>query len=548
MKPAVWFAVLVLGATARAVAGSDELPADLPTFTDVAEESGLAAFRHSFGDHDMDNIVEATGAGPCVFDYDGDGDLDIYFPNGRWTKGVSDNRGRDLIGKLRNALFRNDGKMKFTDVTDRARVPGAAAGYSASAADYDGDGDLDLYLCNYGPNELHRNNGDGTFTDVTAKAGVGDPRFSLSSVWLDHDGDGDLDLYVCNYLEYDGGRFRSYYAATNFPGPLSYNGQPDVLYRNEGDGTFTDATKEAGLHFETGRGMSATAADLNNDGRLDIYVANDAMENNYFESRGNGTFSDRGLAVGLALGQNGQGVSSMGPAVGDVNRDGHLDLLIPDMDYMSLLVWRSGVWVDQVNRSNIAVLCGQYTGWGGVLFDYDNDGHLDVFIANGHPHHEYPENAVLARNDGKAFFVDVAHRAGDHFRTRKWCSRGVAHGDIDDDGDVDLVVMDLNGRPHLLRNDDGHKANHWLTVDVRRADGKLAAIGARVTVVANGLTMIDDVSPVRGYLSQSDPRLHFGLGGAAKADRVDVRWPDGRTRRFDDVAADRFLEVTPAPK
>jgi hypothetical protein len=524
---------------------AQELPPRLPTFTDIAVPSGLAAFKHSPGDHEMDNIAEAAGVGPCLFDSDGDGDLDVYFPNGRWTKGLSDNRGRDLIGKLRNALFRNNGDGTFTDVTEAAGVAGKAAGYSASAADYDGDGDLDLYLSNYGPNELYRNNGDGTFTDVTEAAGVGDPRFSLSGVWLDHDGDGDLDLFVCNYLEYDEGKFRSFYAATGFPGPLSYNGQPDTLYRNNGDGTFADVTKEAGVWFEQGRGMSATAADFNNDGLPDIYVANDAMENNYFENTGKGAFVDRGIETGLAFGQNGQGVSSMGPAVGDVNRDGRLDILIPDMDYMSLLVWRDGLYEDQVYRSNIAVLTGQYTGWGGVLFDYDNDAHLDVFIANGHPHHEYPENAVLLRNDGKAVFQDVASRSGEYFGTKKWYSRGAAYGDIDDDGDLDLVVMDLNGHPHLLRNDGGSEVNNWLKVDVRRADGKLAALGARVTVVAGGLTLIDDVFPVRGYLSQNDPRLHFGLGRATRADRVTIRWPDGRTKELAGVPANQILKVAP---
>jgi hypothetical protein len=517
----------------------------LPTFTDIAQAAGLAAFKHSYGDHELDNIVEATGVGPCLFDYDGDGDLDVYLPNGRWTKGLSDNRGRDLIGQLSNALYRNNGDGTFTDVTAAAGVAGKSAAYSASATDYDGDGDLDLYVSCFGPNELYRNNGDGTFTDVTAEAGVGDPHFSLSGVWLDYDADGDLDLFVCNYLEYDEGKFRSYYAASGFPGPMSYNGEPDTLYRNNGDGTFTDVTKEAGVYFPSGRGMSATAADFNNDGWIDIYVANDAMENNYFENTGKGTFVDRGFEVGLALGQNGQGVSSMGPAVGDVNRDGFLDVFIPDMDYMSLLVYDRGMYEDQVDRSHVAAICGQYTGWGGVLFDFDNDGFLDIFVANGHPHHEYPENAALLHNDGKGVFVDVARQAGAFFGTQKWFSRGTAYADIDDDGDVDLLVMDLNGHPHLLRNDGGNTLNHWLKLDVRRADGKQAAIGARVTITVGGLKLIDDVVPVRGYLSQNDPRVHFGLGKAEKADLVEIRWPDGRTRQMKDVAADQILKVTP---
>jgi hypothetical protein len=518
-------------------------PSHLPTFTDITEQAGIT-FKHSFGDYELDNIVEGTGSGPCFFDYDGDGDLDIYLPNGRWTKGVSDNRGRPLIGKLQNALYRNNGDGTFTDVTAAAGVAGASYSYSASAADYDGDGDLDLYVSQYGPNQLFRNNGDGTFTDVTVAAGVVDERWSLSGVWLDYDDDGDLDLFVCNYLQYDEGAFRSFYAAAGYPGPLSYNGQPDTLFRNNGDGTFTDVTKEAGVYYEQGRGMSATAVDLNNDGRLDLYVANDAMENNLFVNKGGGKFVDEALQYGLAFGQNGQGVSSMGPAVGDIDRDGHLDILIPDMDYMSLLVYRDGVYEDQVTRSNVAVICGQYTGWGGVLFDYDNDGYLDAFISNGNAHHLYPENSVLMRNDGKGVFTDVAAGAGDFFR-HKWSMRGTAYADIDDDGDLDLLVMELDGPVHLLRNDGGNTLNNWLKVDVRRADGKLPALGARVTVTAGGVERIDDVIAVRGYLANNDPRPNFGLGKLTKADRVTIRWPNGQSKELTDVPANQIVKVVP---
>jgi enediyne biosynthesis protein E4 len=514
-------------------------PTELPVFTDITVKAGIT-FAHSLGDEAMDNIVEGTGAGPCFFDYDGDGDFDIYLPNGRWTKGVSSNRGRDLIGKLRNALYRNNGDGTFTDVTEKAGVAAEGYSFSASAADYDKDGDLDLYVCQYGKNQLFRNNGDGTFSDVTDKAGVGDPSWSLSGVWLDYDRDGDLDLFACNYLEYDEGKFRSFYAAAGYPGPLSYNGQPDTLYRNNGDGTFTDVTKDAGVFFADGRGMSAVATDLNNDGWPDIYVANDSMENNYFENT-HGKFVDRAMEMGLAFGQNGQGVSSMGPAVGDIDRDGHIDLFIPDMDYMSLLVYRDGAYEDQVTRSKIAVICGQYTGWGGVLFDYDNDGFIDIFISNGNAHHEYTEDAVLIRNDGKGVFTDVARRSGAFFQA-KWSARGTAYADIDDDGDLDLLVMDTSGVPHLLRNDGGNK-NHWLKVDVRTADGKTAALGARVHVVANGIDMIEDVYAVRGYLAHNDPRAQFGLGSAKKADLVEVRWPDGTTRQLKDVPADQILVV-----
>jgi len=529
-------------AVAAPAASEKEPPAQLPVFTEIGVEAGIT-WKRSFGDSDLDNIVEGTGGGPAFFDYDGDGDLDIYLPNGRWTKGVSENKGRALIGQLKNALYRNNGDGTFTDVAEQAGVTGNDYSFSASAADYDADGDLDLYLLNYTANQLYRNNGDGTFTDVTEQAGVGDARWSLSGVWLDYDQDGDLDLFVCDYLEYDEGAFRSFYAAAGYPGPLSYNGTPDTLYRNNGDGTFTDVTKEAGVFFDEGRGMSAVATDLNNDGRPDIYVANDAMENNYFENTGKGAFVDRGLETGLAFGQNGQGVSSMGPAVGDVDRDGRLDILIPDMDYMSLLVFRDGVYEDQVDRSNIAIICGQYTGWGGVLFDYDNDGNLDLFISNGNAHHEYPEDAVLARNDGTGVFSDVARRSGGFFG-KKWSSRGTAYADIDDDGDLDLLVMDLNGPPHLLRNDGGNR-NGWLTVDVRGKSGKTAALGARVSVTVGGRTQTDDVYAVRGYLSHNAPRAHFGLGKAAKAEKVEIRWPDGTTRTLTDVPANQILRVVP---
>ncbi|RPJ86026.1 MAG: VCBS repeat-containing protein, partial [Acidobacteria bacterium] len=287
----------------------------LPVFTDVTAQAGIR-FKHSFGDYELTNIVEGTGAGPTFFDYDNDGFLDIYFVNGRWQKNVSDNRCRDLHGKLSNALYRNNGDGTFIDVTEKAGVAGTGYGFSSSTADFDSDGDLDLYVLNYGPNTFYRNNGDGTFTDITQQTGLGDPLWSLSAPWLDYDNDGDLDVYVANYLEYDDGKFRAYYPAAGYPGPLSYSGQQDHMYRNNGDGTFTDVTKVVGMINPDGRAMSAMATDLNNDGYTDVYVANDAMENYYYESRGNGAFEEKALFMGLAFGQHGQGVSSMGPTPG----------------------------------------------------------------------------------------------------------------------------------------------------------------------------------------------------------------------------------------
>jgi hypothetical protein len=506
--------------------------AELPVFADITKESGVH-FKHSFGDYEMSNIVEAAGSGACVFDYNGDGLMDIYFVN----------RGRDLRDKLFNALYRNNGDGTFSDVAAEAGVLGKGMAFGCSAEDFDGDGDLDLYVLNYGPNEFFRNNGDGTFTDISPQSGLADPRWSLSAAWLDYNNDGLLDVFVCNYLEYDAGKFRAFYAAAGHPGPLSYHGQPDVLYRNNGDGTFTDVTREAGLYNPEGRGMSVTAADLNNDGFLDIYVTNDAGANDYFENTGKGTFVDKGLELGIAFGEHGQGVSSMGPVVGDVDRNGLLDIFIPDMSYSTLLLNQGRFYEDWTTRTGLALACGQYTGWGGALIDYDNDGFLDLFIANGHALHEFTQEDLLLRNNGRSplQFVDVSANSGPYFH-EKYVGRGVACGDLDNDGDIDLVICNLNDYAKILRNDGGNR-NNWLTVSVKKANGKSDAIGARVTAQVGPMRQIEEVLAVKGYLSQSDVRVHFGIGRASKVDLVEIRWPGGRVQQFRNVKANQFMKV-----
>jgi len=526
----------VLGAP-PAVAAEPELP----VFTDVTEAAGVD-FKRCFGDDHLSNIVEGTGGGAMLFDYDGDGWLDIYLVNGRYRPDVNDNSGRKYKGKLSNRLYRNNHDGTFSDVSEKAGVGGGEGyGVACSAADYDNDGNLDLYVLNYGPNTLYHNNGDGTFTDVSAKSGLADPRWSVSGVWFDYNNDGKLDVYVANYLEYDAGKFRSYYAAAGYPGPLSYNGTASALYRNNGDGTFTDVTKEAGVYKAGGRAMSATAVDLDNRGLLDLYVANDSMENYFFRNTGKGTFVEEGLQRGIAFGEGGQGVSNMGPTFGDILRDGRMHLYIPNLGYGTLFVNRGKYFEDRTTQSGLAVICGQYAGWGSALFDYDNDGYLDLFVATGGAHHEHPEESVLARNDGRGHFVDVAKRSGPSF-SKKYVCRGVAVGDYDNDGHLDLLISTLNGPAILLHNNGGDK-NHWLTVIAKLPNGKTDAIGARVTVRAGSLTQIQDLVPVTGYLSQSDPRPHFGLGKATQADEVEIRWPDGQITKLRDVSADQFLKV-----
>ncbi len=545
--PGLWPLLGVLALAPRALAAEPTWP----QFTDVTESAGIH-FRHSLGDLEMSNIVEATGPGCALFDYDNDGFLDIYFVNGRWHPDISDNRGRHLKGKLKNALYHNNGNGTFTDVTDKAGVEGIEDGYgmAASAGDYDNDGYLDLYVCNYGQSILYHNNRNGTFTDVTAKAGVASPGWALSAPWFDVDGDGLLDLFVVHYLNYDKGAFQrtgAYYKADNFPGPLSYPGQPDNLYRNNGDGTFTDITKAAGLWEPTGRGMGAVVCDLDGDGDLDIYVTNDAMANNCWINDGHGHFKDMAVENGTAFGEGGQGVSSMGPFVGDVDRNGLLDILVPDMGYSSLMLQvKKGFFLDVTAQSGVALLCGQYTGWGGLLNDYDNDGYLDLFIANGDPHHLYVEEATLARYDGKGRFIDVTDFSGDFFKT-KCVGRGAAFGDFDNDGDIDIVMNTIQNAPHLLRNDGGNRQS-WLKVVPVRSDTGMVALGATVTVTAHGLAMVQPVIAVNGYLTSSDPRPHFGLGKASQADAVEIAWPNGRKQRLEHVPANQILNVkAPTP-
>ena len=537
---AYWMSLLVCLATPLI----GQSPA--PFFTDVTEEAGVQ-FRHSFGDVELTNIVEGSGPGVVFFDFDNDDYPDIYLLNGSWKPEVNDNRSRNLRGQLTNALYRNNRNGTFTEVTTTAGVGDEGFGMAGSAADYDRDGDLDLYVLNYGPNVFYRNNGDGTFTDVTAEAGLSDPLWSVSAPWLDYDGDGDLDLYVANYLEYDEGAFRDFYAAQGYPGPLAYKGQPDHLYRNNGDGTFTDVTTEAGLLDPDGRAMSAIAVDLDQDGDQDIYVANDAMPSAYWVNDGRGSFTDQALIQGVAFGEGGQGASSMGPTVGDIDRNGLLDIWIPDMAYGCLLEQREeGLFSDVTAEANLAVICGQYTGWGSGLVDFDNDGYLDVYVANGNAHHLYTEEDVLAHNDRTGHFLDVAKDAGDYFQTKS-VGRGAAFADYDNDGDIDVLVANLGASPRLLRNDTKN-ANHWLTVVPLLPNGETVAVGATVTVTVGPMHSIYPVHGVFGYLSASDPRPHFGLGAADRADRVEIRWPDGQEQLLEAVPANQILEVVQSAK
>jgi len=360
-------------------------------FRDATRGSGID-FRYTFGGKgEPTRIVEATGPGVALFDYDRDGDLDIYLVNAAWIEGLStDPRAKTA----RNRLYRNEGGLKFVDVTDKSGVGDRGYGMGCTAADFDGDGHVDLFVTNYGPNVLYRNRGDGTFVDVTSRAGVAGPatlnsrrKWSTNSVFFDADGDGDLDLFVANYLAFDP-KFNEYYGPEGFPGPSSYLGQASILYRNNGDGTFSDVTKAAGLMRSNGRGMGASVIDFDNDGRPDLFEANDNMANHLFRNLGNGRFEEVAENALVAYGQGGENTAAMHGATGDFDNDGRFDLLVADANFSAL--FRNlgrGVFADLAQSSRLARHAGRFVSWGAFLFDYDNDGRLDVFCANGGAHH-----------------------------------------------------------------------------------------------------------------------------------------------------------------
>jgi hypothetical protein len=541
-------------------------------FRDITPESGIS-FRHTYGDANFSKILKATGSGVGVFDYDGDGDLDLYFVNGTYLAEICDEAGKVNEGAT-NRLYRNDGKnpetgtLKFSDVTEKAGVGDPGYGMGCVVGDYDNDGDTDLYVTNHGANVLYRNNGNGTFTDVTEKAGVGGPKlvrewpkWSTNAVFLDYDRDGYLDLWVCNYVAFDP-KIDDYYKPEGFPGPLNYLGQPSILFRNKGDGTFEDVTKKAGITRPDGRGMGAAAGDFNNDGWPDVYETNDAMVNYLFINQGDGTFKDEGEDALCIRGQGGEKTASMHPTVGDYDRDGFLDLFITDTSYFSLFrndfARNEGVLVfeDVTYPAGIAGPVGQFVGWGGLLIDYDNDGWLDIFVATGEAHRPENQPNVVLRNQGDGKFKEVSLNLGERVFWERRLSRGAACADLDNDGDQDVVVVNIDvkargdkaGLPTVLLNEGGN-AGSWIQVRLHGTRSNRDGIGAKVRVTAGGRTYMDEARTAPAYLSSTEARMHFGLGDAKKVDRLEVDWPSGAKQVLTNCSANQLLTVQePAKK
>jgi hypothetical protein len=519
-------------------------------FTSITAQAGIK-FVHFNGKNGMAIIREVLGPGVCVADFDGDGWPDIYFVNGRdlYDRGIF----------ARNALYHNNGDGTFTDVTEKAGVPGAGYGFGCVWGDYDNDGFPDLYVTQWGRDVLYHNNGDGTFTDVTDKAGVGGTQsgaqFHSGATFFDYDRDGRLDLYVGAYITMgpESPRYCDFVdVRTNCP-PTVYKGAPDVLYHNNGDGTFTDVTSKAGIYQPEGKNLAVGAADYDNDGWPDLFVANDGLNAYLYHNERNGTFSEVGLLSGMALSGRGKTMAAMCISLGDYDNDGWLDLYISDFQKSSDHVWHNdgkGGFEEVSDQAGITVPTHDVLSFGGGFFDYDNDGWLDLFIANGHVYPEIEQSSQFAHykqinslfhNEGNGKFVETTKQAGSGFET-PYLGRGVAFADFNNDGFVDLIVSN-NGDPPLLLHNSGGNGNHFVNFKLVGVKSNRDAMGARVRVTAGGISQIREIAGGGSYLSQSDLRANFGLGKATQADTMEVSWPSGLKQSFHNVGADQFYLI-----
>ena len=442
-----------------------------------------------------------------------------------------------------NKLFRNKGDGTFEDVTKKAGVGGPWYSMGVSSGDFNNDGYPDLYLSNYGPNVLLKNNGNGTFTDITKKANVaGGKECSIGAAWLDYDNDSFLDLYVGNFLEFDPD-YKYYYAPDGFPGPMAYDAQKDVLYHNNGDGTFEDVTEKMGITDIDGRAMGVGAADYDDDGWVDIYVANDHTLNYLWHNEGGKRFVDNGTMSGTAFSQAGEATVSMSVDYADYNNDGHIDLFVSDDTYCSLYEsMGNGLFIDKGIASNISMAAAQFVGWSSSFIDYDNDSDVDIFKTNGALKHLYGQEDQLFQNEGNGKFRDISLELGEYFH-RELVGRGACIGDYDNDGDLDIFIMNLNDYSVFLRNNKGN-TNNWLIIKLIGTSSNRDGIGSRIRVTSGGKTQTSLKRSTTGYLSQNDPRLHFGLTKNETADKIEIKWPSGKLQVLENVRANQILEIT----
>jgi len=526
------------------------VPAPVYPFDEVPAALSGISWVHTNGKSPEKYLPETTGPGCAFLDYDGDGWMDIYFVNSGKCDFYNPNP------PLRNALYRNNRDGTFTDVTEKAGVAAGGYGQGVAVGDYDGDGFPDLYVTQYGRSILYHNNGDGTFTDVTENAGVAAPGWSSSAVWFDYDNDGRLDLFVCRFVDFDKSKHLPC-EADNKPGyciPRLYKPMPSWLFHNNGDGTFTDVSKSSGIGRYPGKAWGAVATDINNDGRLDLFVANDTTANFLFVNRGGGRFEEIGAPAGVAYSEAGRPRSGMGVDSADFNQDGWMDLFVANIDHEMYSLYQNNhdeTFDDQAGTAGIASATRLMSGWGLKFLDYDNDGNLDLFLSNGNPddliqvYHkdvEYQEPLLLFHGTGKGF-ENVSSQSGPVF-TRNFSARGLAVGDFDNDGGVDVLISMNGGAPLLLRNNVG-KLNHWLGLTLVGTKSNRDAVGARVIYQASDLKRSRMKTGGGSFLSSHDPRLVLGIGPRTKIDLLEVAWPkpSGAVERFMDVPIDRYITI-----
>jgi len=511
-------------------------------FEDASDKAGID-FTHSFGSRQLGSLLEGTGAGCVWFDYDNSGAPSLYVVNGR----PLDDSMHPYPLKVKpvppphNHLYHNDGKGHFTDVTEKAGLNPDMYSDAVTVADYDNDGNEDLLVTGYGKVILYHNDGNGHFTDVTEKAGIKVDGWAISSTWLDYDKDGCVDLFVGRYVKFDP-KYRAYYAADNYPGPLDYEGETNKLFHNNCNGTFTDVSEKSGIAAFVGRTMGVTAADYDGDGWDDIYVANDRTENFLFHNKHDGTFEEVANETGTAFGQNGESTSSMGPVFADFEGRGALDLWVTDGHYNRYLRSAGKQGFEDMGASNgVSQTNAQYVSWGTGVYDFDNDGLLDILIFHGGLIHLIPQEHTLFKGLGSGKFADVSRAAGPVLSERT-TARGACFADYDNDGKVDAFEVNLGGRGTLVHNVSTN-TGHWVAVKLKGAKSNRDGIGARVELLAAGKRWTAERVAASGYLSQDDGRMHFGLGAATKIDKLLVHWPSGREQTLEKLDVDRVLTV-----
>jgi len=521
-------------------------------FEEIAANASGINWAHTSGRSPMAHLPETVGAGCAFVDYDNDGWMDVYLVN----SGACDFF--QPSSPLRNALFHNNRDGTFTDITLRAGVAGNAYGMGVAVGDYDGDGLPDMYVTQYPNSILYHNNGDGTFTDVTQKAGVVAPGWATSAVWFDYDNDGRLDLFVCRFVDYSKAKVK--FCGDLITGerhyciPSIYDPMPCWLFHNNGDGTFTDVSKESGIAQHRAKAWGVVAADLNNDGRMDLYVTNDTVPNFLFANRGKGRFEEIGVLAGVGVSSFGKPRSGMGVDAADYDQDGWIDLFEANVDQEMYSLYHNDkdeVFSDVSNPNGIGVATRLMSGWGLKFFDYDNDGDLDLLLCNGHPDDtvekriegvKFREPMLLFRNNGKGF-ENVSALSGQEF-AKPLAARGLALGDFDNDGAVDLLISQNNGAPLLLRNLAAHE-NHWLGVRLVGTKANIDAVGAKITYQTGDLQRHKFKVGGGSYLASHDPRIVLGLGKRPKIDWLEVQWPlpSGRKERFTDLPVDRYITI-----